>query len=57
MRPSHGTKHQLRDELSSIEYRRYARKSAKWVAGIELLDRDQTDHMHGDPWEEERYGL
>lgn len=44
--------------------RLYAWKSAKWVAGIELLDRDQAGfwerngyHMHGDPWEEERYGL
>lgn len=44
--------------------RLYAWKSAKWVAGIELLDRDQAGfwepngyHMHGDPWQEERYGL
>ena len=44
--------------------RLYAWKSAKWVAGIELLDRDQAGfwerngyHMHGDPWHEERYGL
>jgi len=44
--------------------RLYAWKSAKWVAGIELLDRDQAGfwerngyHMHGDPWGEERYGL
>jgi len=43
--------------------RLYAWKSAKWVAGIELLDRDQAGfwerngyHMHGDPWEEKRYG-
>jgi DMSO/TMAO reductase YedYZ molybdopterin-dependent catalytic subunit len=42
----------------------YAWKSAKWVSGVELLDRDQAGfwerngyHMHGDPWGEERYGL
>jgi len=41
----------------------YAWKSAKWVASIELLDRDRAGfwekngyHMHGDPWSEERYG-
>ena len=44
--------------------RLYAWKSAKWVSGVELLDRDQAGfwerngyHMHGDPWAEERYGL
>jgi len=42
----------------------FAWKSAKWLSGIELLDRDQGGfwerngyHMHGDPWSEERYGL
>lgn len=42
----------------------YAWKSAKWIAGIELLDQDHPGfwerngyHMHGDPWKEERYGL
>jgi DMSO/TMAO reductase YedYZ molybdopterin-dependent catalytic subunit len=41
----------------------YAWKSAKWIAGIELLDRDRPGfwerngyHMHGDPWREERFG-
>jgi DMSO/TMAO reductase YedYZ molybdopterin-dependent catalytic subunit len=41
----------------------YAWKSAKWVAGVELLDRDRAGfwerngyHMNGDPWNEERYG-
>jgi DMSO/TMAO reductase YedYZ molybdopterin-dependent catalytic subunit len=41
----------------------YAWKSAKWIAGLELLDRDQAGfwerngyHMHGDPWKEERFG-
>jgi len=43
--------------------RLYAWKSAKWVAGVEVLERDQAGfwerngyHMHGDPWVEERYG-
>jgi DMSO/TMAO reductase YedYZ molybdopterin-dependent catalytic subunit len=42
--------------------RLYAWKSAKWVAAVELLDRDRAGfwekngyHMHGDPWREERY--
>lgn len=41
----------------------YAWKSAKWLAGIELVDRDRAGfwekngyHMRGDPWGEERYG-
>ncbi len=41
----------------------YAWKSAKWIAGLELLDRDKAGfwerngyHMHGDPWKEERFG-
>ena len=41
----------------------YAWKSAKWLAGIELIERDRPGfwerngyHMHGDPWKEERYG-
>lgn len=40
----------------------YAWKSAKWVASIELLERDRAGfwemngyHMHGDPWREERF--
>lgn len=43
--------------------RLYAWKSAKWLQGIEFLERDQAGfwenngyHMRGDPWEEERYG-
>lgn len=43
--------------------RLYAWKSAKWLAGIELIERDRPGfwerngyHMHGDPWNEERYG-
>lgn len=42
--------------------RLYAWKSAKWIKGIELLDKDQAGfweqngyHMRGDPWKEERY--
>ena len=42
--------------------RLYAWKSAKWVTGIEFLDRDHAGyweemgyHMRGDPWTEERY--
>ncbi len=42
--------------------RLYFWKSAKWVRGIELLDRDTAGfweqngyHMHGDPWIEERH--
>jgi DMSO/TMAO reductase YedYZ molybdopterin-dependent catalytic subunit len=41
----------------------YAWKSAKWVARLEVLDRDRPGfwekngyHMHGDPWREERFG-
>jgi len=40
----------------------YAWKSAKWVAGVELTERDRAGfweangyHMRGDPWKEERY--
>ncbi len=43
--------------------RLYAWKSAKWVAGVEVMERDRAGfweangyHMHGDPWREERYG-
>jgi DMSO/TMAO reductase YedYZ molybdopterin-dependent catalytic subunit len=44
--------------------RLYAWKSAKWVAGVELTEKDQPGfweangyHMRGDPWEEERYSV
>ena len=44
--------------------RLYAWKSAKWVAGVELLDQDRAGfwekngyHMRGDPWAEERYSV
>jgi DMSO/TMAO reductase YedYZ molybdopterin-dependent catalytic subunit len=43
--------------------RLYAWKSAKWVAGVELVEKDRPGfweangyHMRGDPWTEERYG-
>lgn len=43
--------------------RLYAWKSAKWVAGVELMHEDRAGfweangyHMRGDPWNEERYG-
>lgn len=42
----------------------YAWKSAKWVAGVDLTERDHAGfwevngyHMRGDPWQEERYGF
>jgi DMSO/TMAO reductase YedYZ molybdopterin-dependent catalytic subunit len=44
--------------------RLYAWKSAKWVAGVELLEKDRAGfwekngyHMRGDPWAEERYSV
>jgi len=43
--------------------RLYAWKSAKWVAGVDLTEKDRPGfweangyHMRGDPWEEQRYG-
>lgn len=43
--------------------RLYAWKSAKWVAGVEFLEKDRAGfwerngyHMNGDPWTEERFG-
>lgn len=41
----------------------YAWKSAKWLAGLELTEKDRPGfwerngyHMRGDPWKEERFG-
>jgi DMSO/TMAO reductase YedYZ molybdopterin-dependent catalytic subunit len=41
----------------------YAWKSAKWVAGVELMEQDRPGfwerngyHMRGDPWTQERFG-
>ncbi len=43
--------------------RLYLWKSAKWVVGIEFMDKDKPGfweslgyHNRGDPWQEERYG-
>ncbi len=40
----------------------YFWKSAKWVTGVEFMEKDKPGfwesngyHMHGDPWKEERY--
>jgi DMSO/TMAO reductase YedYZ molybdopterin-dependent catalytic subunit len=42
--------------------RLYAWKSAKWVAGVDLIEKDRPGfweangyHMRGDPWKQERY--
>jgi len=42
----------------------YAWKSAKWIAGLEFLEKDKAGfwerngyHMNGDPWKEERFGF
>ena len=55
--PDHGGPARL------IVPRLYAWKSAKWVAGVELTEKDEPGfweangyHMRGDPWTEERYG-
>jgi DMSO/TMAO reductase YedYZ molybdopterin-dependent catalytic subunit len=55
--PEHG------GPLRLVIPRLYAWKSAKWVNGIELTERDQPGfweqngyHMRGDPWSEERFG-
>jgi DMSO/TMAO reductase YedYZ molybdopterin-dependent catalytic subunit len=43
--------------------RLYAWKSAKWLGGLEFVDKDRAGfwerngyHMNGDPWREERFG-
>jgi len=48
--------------LRLIVPRLYAWKSAKWIRGVEFLDRDRAGyweqegyHMKGDPWKEERF--
>ena len=48
--------------LRLVVPRLYAWKSAKWVRGVEFLDRDQAGyweelgyHMKGDPWTEQRF--
>jgi DMSO/TMAO reductase YedYZ molybdopterin-dependent catalytic subunit len=49
--------------VRGIVPRLYFWKGAKWISGLELLDRDKAGfweingyHMHGDPWTEERFG-
>ncbi|MBX7222978.1 MAG: sulfite oxidase-like oxidoreductase [Blastocatellia bacterium] len=49
--------------LRLVVPRLYAWKSAKWVRGVEFLEKDEPGfwesggyHMRGDPWTEERYG-
>ena len=54
--PAHG------GPLRLVVPKRYGWKSAKWVSGVELLDKDAPGfwevrgyHMSGDPWNEERF--
>jgi DMSO/TMAO reductase YedYZ molybdopterin-dependent catalytic subunit len=59
LEPDHGY------PLRLVVPRLYAWKSAKWVRGLELMEKDQPGfwerwehggyHMHGDPWTEERF--
>jgi DMSO/TMAO reductase YedYZ molybdopterin-dependent catalytic subunit len=59
LEPDHGY------PLRLVVPRLYAWKSAKWVRGIELMDRDRPGfweswehggyHMRGDPWAEQRF--
>ena len=59
LEPDHGY------PLRLVVPRLYAWKSAKWVRGIELMDKDRPGfweewehggyHMRGDPWEEQRF--
>ncbi len=48
--------------LRLVVPKRYAWKSAKWVSGLEFMERDRRGyweshgyHNDGDPWKEERY--
>jgi DMSO/TMAO reductase YedYZ molybdopterin-dependent catalytic subunit len=50
--------------LRLVVPRLYFWKSAKWIRGLELTDRDRPGfwerngyHMNGDPWREERYSF
>ena len=59
LEPDHGY------PLRLVIPRLYAWKSAKWVRGIELMEKDRAGfweawenggyHMLGDPWKEERF--
>ena len=64
-------RHRARGRAASARARRPARllvphlyfwKSAKWVAGLRIMDHDEPGfweangyHNYGDPWKEERY--
>ncbi len=57
MTPEHGAPVRL------VVPRLYFWKSAKWVTGVEFIEKDKPGfwesvgyHNHGDPWKEERYG-
>lgn len=48
--------------LRLVVPKRYGWKSAKWVHGLEFMDRDEPGfwervgyHMEGDPWKEQRF--
>lgn len=56
--PDHGGPARL------IVPRLYAWKSAKWITGVELTEKDRPGfweangyHMRGDPWQQQRYSL
>jgi DMSO/TMAO reductase YedYZ molybdopterin-dependent catalytic subunit len=56
LEPEHG------GPLRLVVPRLYFWKSAKWVNGLEFMERDRAGlwerngyHMHGDPWKEERH--
>ena len=48
--------------MCSSDLQLYAWKSAKWVAGLKFMEKDEAGfwedggyHMRGDPWLEERF--
>jgi DMSO/TMAO reductase YedYZ molybdopterin-dependent catalytic subunit len=56
LEPDHGF------PLRLVVPKRYAWKSAKWLRGVEFIERNKRGfweergyHMHADPWREERY--
>ena len=58
LEPDHG------GPLRLVVPKRYGWKSAKWVSGLEFMDKDAPGfwevrgyHMRGEPWAEERFGL
>jgi DMSO/TMAO reductase YedYZ molybdopterin-dependent catalytic subunit len=62
---AHGGEDLLPDHgfpLRLVVPKRYAWKSAKWLRGVEFIERNKRGfweergyHMHADPWREERY--